>query len=188
MTIGLYDRGAAWRIRRSVDCVGTAQVHAAIIGTVNPLAAVPTAWPIAGPRSVGSGAPPPKSRPTPVTRTLPPFSRLLRASFLVLLLIGLVSRPAPELGCDLLAGEHGATEASASAQGQAPCDGDAPQGDHAHAKGAHTLMHHCFAGASVDASAAPFVLADLRESPVPTLGCVPVSRMQHAVPFRPPIA
>jgi len=56
-----------------------------------------------------------------VTRTLRPFSRVLRASFLVLLLLGLVSRPAPGLGCDLLAAEHG----SAVAAG----DHDAPQGN-----------------------------------------------------------
>ncbi|MFC3814604.1 hypothetical protein [Lysobacter sp. GCM10012299] len=115
-----------------------------------------------------------------MTRTLRPFSRVLRASFLVLLLLGLVSRPAPGLGCDLLAAEHD----SAVAAG----DHGAPQGNHAHAKGAHTLMHQCFFGAAVDATASPFVLADTRNSPVPIPGFQPVSRLQLAVPFRPPIA
>lgn len=121
-------------------------------------------------------------------RSLRSFFRALRTSFLVLLLLGLVARPAPGLGCELLAMEHGTAVTAASDQGHThtdPCDRHC---DHTHAKVAHTLMHPCFAGASVDASATPFVLAGMRASPVPTLDCVPVPRLQLAVPLRPPIA
>lgn len=133
----------------------------------------------------------PQSRPTHtlVLRSLRPFPRVLRASFLVLLLLGLVSRPAPGLGCDLFAMAHGSDETSTSDQGHPQSDPCAPHCDHAHAKRANTLMQPCFAGASVDASATPFVLTNnTRASPVPTPDCVPVPRLQRAAPFRPPIA
>ncbi|MGO4222416.1 hypothetical protein AB4Y64_11260 [Lysobacter sp. TAF61] len=164
-----------------------------MIGTVDAFTVRTTAWPIAAPQGVETGASPkpgrdPARKPTPVSRSLRTLSNALRASFLALLVLGLVSRPATGLGCDLLAMEHGSILAASSGQGHVHPDHNAPLGDHTHAKGAHTLMHQHFAGASVDASAAPFVLADTRTSPVPTPSCVPVSRLQRAVPFRPPIA
>jgi hypothetical protein len=159
----------------------------ATIGTVYAFSAIAAVWPMPCPQSVETNAAVPNhSPPTLVFRSLRPFSRVLRTSFLVLLLLGLVSRPAPGLGCDLLAMEHGGEVTSTSDQGHAdPC---APRGDHAHAKGANTLMQPCFAGASVDASATQLVLPDTSSSPVPTPDCVPVSRLQRSVPFRPPIA
>jgi hypothetical protein len=156
---------------------------------VDAFSAIAAVWPMPGPQSVGTGAAVTiHSQPTPVLRSLRPFSRALRTSFLVLLLLGLVARPAPGLGCELLAMEHGTAVTSASDQGHAHSDPCAKDCDHAHAKSAHTLMQPCFAGASVDASATPFVLAGMRASPVPTPDCVPVPRPQLAVPLRPPIA
>jgi hypothetical protein len=123
-----------------------------------------------------------------VLRSLRPLSRVLRASFLVFLVFGLMARPAPGLGCELLVSEHGGDVTSTSGQGHTDTDPCAPHCDHAHAKGAHTLMHPCFAGASVDASATSFVLAGTLASPMPVPDCAPVPRLQLAVPFRPPIA
>ncbi len=161
-------------------------MRVAKIGMVDAFSAIDASWPMPAPQSVGTGAAVTIARnPTPVLQSLRPFSHALRASFLVLLVLGLMSRPATGLGCDLLAMEHGT---SVTGQSHAHGDHPAPHGDQAHAKGAHTLMHQHFAGASVDASATRFVLADARTSPVPSLDCVAVSRLQLAVPFRPPIA
>jgi hypothetical protein len=158
---------------------------------VNAFLAIAAVWPMPCPQSVQTNAAVPnRSHSTLVPRSLRPFSRVLRASFLVLLLLGLMARPAPGLGCDLLANDHGSDVTATSDQDHTDTDTDpcAPHCDHAHAKGAHTLMQPCFAGASVDASATPLLLVDTRASPVPTPDCVPVARLQHAAPFRPPIA
>src|SRR5688572_23428336 len=107
-----------WTVSAPVDGPGrTGLMRPATIGMVNAFSAIAAVWPMPCPQSVETNAAVPnRSHSTLVPRSLRPFSRVLRASFLVLLLLGLMARPAPGLGCDLLANDHGSEVTATSDQ------------------------------------------------------------------------
>lgn len=122
-------------------------------------------------------------------RPFRPLAKSLRASFLVLLLIGLVTRPVLGLVGELHAMQHVATASGAGHGHLHHGDRTAPHDhDHGHVKGPHALMHQTFAGASVDVLAVQLLLVAPPPCRVPTHSCTSVARSHRSVPFRPPIA
>lgn len=116
-------------------------------------------------------------------------SNFLRAGFLVLLVLGLVIKPALSHITELHTVEHAAL-ADADGHGHAH-DGDHDDGEPAqdHVKGAHGLMHQANMGAFSDAL--PTLALQPRHLyastlPIPDSPAAP--RQFVATPFRPPIA
>ena len=125
---------------------------------------------------------------------LPRLSRLLRASFLALLVLGLMIKPVLAQLSELHVAEH-AMAVTADAHdhghdsGSDTDNGGSPEEDD-HATGAHGLMHQSggsttltvpFASISV-----PMVYARMPDLPIPDAIGVPHEVLSS--PFRPPIA
>lgn len=123
----------------------------------------------------------------------PKLYRLLRASFLALLVLGLMIKPVLAQLSALHAAEH-AVAVAADAHGHdhgadgTDDDGDPEQDDHTN--GAHGLMHQSGGSTTLTGLAAsmfvPMVYARMPDLPIPDAIGVP-----HEVPsspFRPPIA
>jgi hypothetical protein len=112
----------------------------------------------------------------------------LRASLLVLLVLGLVVKPVLNQLGELHSVEHAAlADADEHGHDHAGDQDDEPGQDHA--KGAHGLMHQANLGASSD------VLPTLAIQPLPSFSlalpmpdCTAAPRLFAATPFRPPIA
>jgi hypothetical protein len=126
---------------------------------------------------------------------LPRLSRLLRASFLALLVLGLIIKPVLTQLSELHVAEHAMAVAAADAHDHDhDSDGDTEDGRNPdrddHATGAHGLMHQSGGSTTltglVPSISVPMVYARMPDLPIPDAIGVP-----HEVPsspFRPPIA
>lgn len=113
---------------------------------------------------------------------------LLRTSFLVLLVLGLLIKPVLNTIGELHAIEH-AQLADADGHGH---DHDRDQDDEPgqdHTKGAHGLMHQANVGAAADISPALALLPHVPATrALPLSGAAAVPAQYLSTPFRPPIA
>lgn len=126
----------------------------------------------------------------------PKLLRVLRASFLVLLVLGLMVKPVLVQLSGLHAVEH-AVAAAADDHGHDPSaehddhtdDGDTAEGDD-HAAGAHGLLHQSGGSTTltglVASMSVPMLYARMPDLPIPD--AIRVAREVPSTPFRPPIA
>ncbi|HBK47414.1 MAG TPA: hypothetical protein DDZ67_13470 [Xanthomonadaceae bacterium] len=115
-----------------------------------------------------------------------PVLRLLRASLLALLVLGVMVRPVLNQVGELHQIEHMAAEVAE--HGHAHPGQDAPDPAPDHMKGAHGLMHQTDAGFSADVWPIwnlPSAVLPESVLPMAKLAAVPLQRL--TTPFRPPI-
>lgn len=116
------------------------------------------------------------------------LSTLLRASLLVLLVLGLVIKPALAFVGELHAIDHAlATQADEHEHEQADGHDDTPDPDHS--KGAHALMHQATSAGAFTDDLAVLTLPTVAYEPVvvPGPAASPVALKHITGPFRPPI-
>lgn len=128
---------------------------------------------------------------------LPRLSRLLRASFLAMLVLGLVIQPVVAQLSDLHAVEHAAAAIAEHGHDHGPGNvnladthGDEAPGQDDHSAGSHGLMHQAGGSSTLTASAlalsVPSVYAPAADLPMPASARIP--QQSPTNPFRPPIA
>ncbi len=132
---------------------------------------------------------------------LPRLSRLLRASFMAMLLLGLVVKPVMAQLSDLHAVEHavagiaghgnGHDHDHGSAQGEPAAVGDEDASDHGdHTAGEHGLMHQSGGSTTliglVPTLSVPMAFALFPDLPLSMSARIPGQTLTN--PFRPPIA
>jgi ABC-type nickel/cobalt efflux system permease component RcnA len=113
----------------------------------------------------------------------------LRASLLLLLVLGLVVRPVLNHVGELHGIEHAATAAAEHGHDHPGDDAHGADHDSDHAKGTHGLLHQADAGAANGILIAFWVSAlYLPKTQVPALESLAEPRRLPSTPFRPPIA
>jgi hypothetical protein len=128
---------------------------------------------------------------------LPRLSRLLRASFMAVLLLGLIIQPVTAQLTNLHAVEHAAAALAEHGHDHGPGDvdltdagGEDGPGQDEHAAGAHGLMHQCGGSTTltslVPTLSVPIAFARMQDLPLPASARIP--RQSLTTPFRPPIA